>query len=233
MTTNEDNKARVVNMMAHIHLGQADEFLKALFDAIVDRKKVLGDALPAQQRITRYPTEPALADWERELLEAGMAQSSVQTPPKATPRPSTSRSAAVTATATAAVKTSPRRKRSSPEVLKDRPDPNLQATGAHTIHPVKGAVDPDKHLLLDGFVYSRSDVIGSVVQVGSMYGLPDLRVKVIGVGPKAVKAAIVNQPPPGVLHGTGSRKVDLCAAWLSNTPVYFQHSILSPILAHY
>ena len=211
--------------------GRIDPYLRHIYNAVIERKKELEatQSLPVQKSMPRMAQDrqaDALAPWELELLGAGVAAPSaastataVMSPPASAP----------------AISRKPRRyTRKTREVLTDRPDSTMAQTALHSIHPVKTSpVDPDKHLLLDGNFYERSDVIGSCLQVGSMYGLPDLRVKVIGVGPKAVKAVIVNAPPSGIMHGNGSRKIDLYDSWLNNNPVYFQHSILSPVLAHY
>jgi hypothetical protein len=232
MTTDID-QTKAATVAAQILTGDHDQFLKSLFDIIVGRKDALGGALPPQQRIDQGSISEAmerivgsaLADWERELLQADAA------PPPAlhtAPKPKAVRKVRGQ---------QPRhyRRPALPPPMPNRPDIGMAAQPANSIQPYvnyKGAANPDDYLLLDSNLYARADVIGICVQVGSLFGLQDLRVKVVGVGPKAVKALVVNQPPVGTMHGNGTRKVDLSQAWATNTPVYFQHSILSPVLAH-
>lgn len=77
-------------------------------------------------------------------------------------------------------------------------------------------------ITLNGFTYCKSDLVGKCVQAGSYAGVHDLRLKIIGVGPKALKVLIVNEPNDGDLWNGKPIK----DRWLANEPIFAPHVLI-------
>ena len=113
-----------------------------------------------------------------------------------------------------------------------RPDASVPANMSTVPLCPRSSCNED-HLFIGNGVYDRSKIVGRHILINSHFGMAnDVRAKVVGVGPKAVKLLLVDEVPPGTINKEGRRSVDLYVAWQNNDPFYMPHSILNDILEH-
>jgi len=206
----------VAEIIYSIDSGAIDTALRVVFDAVVDRKKILQaeDNLPPQ--ITRQEVEAGMT-WASPQQDQVLAASNGQTSWQGnSPIP-----AATLTIDTPAAPKQVRRKR-APE---QRPDPNVQPFNG-TIQPMtrqqQQGADANVMIPLYGYVYLKSDIIGRYVHI-DFPGHPGLTFKITGVGPKTLKALVVHEPTPG----TRLQGKDVWKAWNTNTPMFLPHSAIS------
>lgn len=191
--------------------GALDEYLRVLYTSVVERKKLLeaSGTLPDQQSLSI-----------KEFGSLGLEElSQVHNALSESP---------VALAAAQPTSTSPRKPR--PIITKvPRPDPST-APFEGKISPIttqeKDSLGEEKVIGINGLVYRRSDFLDKCVQVGPMLGVDDLRLKIIGIGQKAVKVVIVNEPPHGLVY----QKRNLHEVWSSNDFMFTMHDIVVPWL---
>lgn len=192
------------NIAEYISSGDMDEYLRGLYNAVVARKKFLdgNKSLPEQRDI------PPLA--------TGFAPTLSNTPPLAT-----------APTTVATQKPSKRGLKFQPHSV--RPDPNEPVWHGRVSPLTIDQVDSKPAtsvVYLGGLAYDKSEIIGKIIQAGPTItgsGSVDLRLKVIGIGPKACKVLIVNEPN----RGDQFQGNNLHALWELNQPLFVPHTVIT------
>jgi len=184
-----------------IRESEVDEYLKAIFDAVKEHKLELelSKGLPAQKLI---PQE-SIDDSKVEAIAIAISA----------PPITQNKIRAVSGTGT-----------TRHYAHKPRPPADIKIFSGY-ISPIKGApgssVDPNTVFGHDGYIYKKKDVIGECF-AGNFEGVI-LKYQVIGVGPKAVKILLVDEPPSHIIHN----KKSLYTAWQNNEPIFIGHSALA------
>lgn len=183
-----------------INESEVDEYLKAIFDAVKERKfeLELSGGLPGQKVIPQ------------ESIDV----SNVEAVPVALPVPP------VPPTKGKATKGNGRF-----YAHKARPPIDMKVdTGS--VMPLRdmNGIEPNATFSYGGLVYSKRDVVDKCYN--GMFDGHSLRFQVTGVGPKAVKVLLVDEPPSHIQHNGKS----LHTAWQNNEPVFVGHGALAPWL---
>ncbi len=233
LTAQHNHYAKVVVDM--IEAGQVDEYLRLLFDVIVDRKKLLEQTqgLPAQNSRDELPTDEVIAH----VFEAGY------TPPapgiKATlgaPRPAFDQPE--TPAPTSVIPTDPKQYR------RKKPTAPTHNAPDQTILPFTGLIpaltpaqqadtvahDPLYQITLYGRVYDKREIKGKYVDYEVDNGVV-ARFKVVGIGPKAVQGLLVFSPKDAGNPTVTYRGRLLQQAWDKMKPVYLPHAAIVHWLA--
>lgn len=179
-----------------IRESEVDEYLKAILDTLKDRKLELesNGGLPGQKRVPEDSIN----------VQAVAVAPLPPQPPSNTPKGKRVF-----------------RGKGTYYAPKQRPSIDMVSFKG-TISPLKdiSGVDVSSTFTYNGFVYSKQDVLGHCFD-GNFEG-HTLRYEVVGVGPKAVKILMVDEPPANITHNGKS----LHAAWQSNEPVFIGHAAL-------
>lgn len=181
-----------------IREAEVDEYLKAIFDAVKDRKSELEyiGGLPGQKTVSQASID----------ITQDQQYSAPQHP---------------------ATNSKPRVSKGGKRFYahKPRPAADMQVFSG-TVQPLRDAsgIDPNAMFGYGGLMYQKSDVVGHCFR--SEFEGHSLRFQVIGVGPKAVKILLVDEPPTHIQHNGKS----LHAAWQSNEPIFIGHAALAPWL---
>jgi hypothetical protein len=187
---------------------EVDEYLKAIVDAVKDRKSELENVgvLPMQKKV------------EKESIEAFSVTPKINVPiPQQPPVVNTANGGA------------PRyygkKGGSRINAHKSRPASDLQVF-AGIVPPLRDLAGLDSNAVFGftGLMYAKRDVINQCFK--AEFEGHSLRFQVIGVGPKAVKILMVDEPPIHIQHN----KKSLHAAWQNNEPVFIGHAALAPWL---
>ena len=203
MTTSViESAVYAAHVKRNIEEGFYDEFLRGLYDAIVARKREVesSGSIPPQ----------------REIGEPIAMATSVAAPvaPPSMPAAQTTVSA------------TPYRKKRPPL---PRPDASVPANMTKVPFCVSSC--SNDHVFINDGVYDRWHIVNRHILINQHFGISkDVRAKVVGVGPKAVKLLLVDEVPPGTINKEGRRSVDLYVAWQNNDPFYMPHSVLNDIL---
>lgn len=182
---------------------EVDEYLKAIFDSVKERKSQLeaDGGLPGQKPVPQ------------ESIDTSKVQPDSSPPP---PPINTANGGA-----------RHYRAKGGNRIYKapERPDPNMQVfTGvAQPLRDMSG-IDQSACFGYKGLLYSKKDLIGQCIN--AQFEGVTLRIKVIGIGPKAVKVLMVDEPPSHLQHN----KKSLRDAWSDNKPVFVSHDALAPWL---
>lgn len=181
---------------------EVDEYLKSIFDAVKERKSELESlgGLPNQKQVSESLIDITQVDQPAVPYQA----------PLVAPKPKR-------------VKGSGGNSRFYAH--KPRPPQDMTVFNG-LVAPLRDAsgIDPNAMFGYTGFMYSKQDVVGQCFTAD--FGGQVLRFQVIGVGPKAVKILLVDEPQPHIQHNGKS----LFAAWQSNEPVFIGHAALAPWL---
>lgn len=198
------------SILYQIDSGLVDQALRVVFDAIVDRKKLLDAAGNLPQQITRKDVDSAPMEWGP-LGQVLTADSNEDTglywkAPEPQKMPT--------------AKPVRRARKQEP-----RPDPNI-APFKGWINPLtteqQRSTDSSKMVQLNGLTYNKDDIIGKYVHL-DFPNHPGLTFKITGVGPKTLKALVVHEPNPGDrLQGK-----DVWKAWNTNTPMFLPHRAIA------
>ena len=190
-----------------IDSGLLDGVLRVIFDAVVDRKKLLDASgnLPyqvARQSIDRESSnQPTVSASLQDDSQYWSGNTPISSP----------------ATLTLDQKKVVRKRKVEP-----RPDSStLVFTGQ--IVPLTqsqtATYDPKNLIAIDGYPYDKREIVGKHVHL-AFPGHPGLTFKITGVGPKTLKALVVDEPPVG----TRLQGKDVWKAWNTNTPMFLPHS---------
>lgn len=189
---------------------EVDEYLKAIFDAVKERKfeLELSGGLPGQKQVSMEAVDVSKVEHDPIV--------SVTVPPP-TSTPTASKGTRVVSKSGAKYYAQ----------HKPRPSADMKVFGG-AISPVRIAlgtnVDPNSMFGYEGYMYTKKDVIGECF-TGDFDGVT-LKYQVVGVGPKAVKILLIDEPPTHIVHN----KKSLHTAWQSNEPVFIGHGALAPWL---
>lgn len=197
--------------------GMVDGALRVIFDAVVDRKKVLDASGTLPHQITRQDVDNALLvtpTWSDPNPAAASSQDNGQywsgNSPIATP---------------ATLTLDPPKKAVRRRKVEPRPDPSTPVFTGQIVSLVQSQTvtyDPKNLIVIDGFPYDKREIIGKHVHL-TFPGHPGLTFKITGVGPKTLKALVVNEPQ----MGTRLQGKDVWKAWDTNTPMFLPHSAIA------
>lgn len=186
---------------------EVDEYLKAIFDAVKERKSDLeniGD-LPGQKQVP----------------ESSIDVAKIKPDVNPTPPPAPNLTANAGARYYGQKGKGPKRVYPKPA----RPAPDMVPM-AGRVSPLKSmdGIEPSQIFGYGGLMYSKKDLVGACL-TGQFEGY-DIRFQVIGIGPKAVKVLLIDEPPAHIQHN----KKSLHGAWANNEPIFIGHAALAPWL---
>ena len=208
-TISHENAAKAI---AQIESGLTDPFLRALYEAIVERRRVLTEdgMLPEQQRI-----QPAEVKYE---VDHDMVDVAPTPQPMAVIEPPVA----------------PARRRKSGSKVAGlghvSARPTLTNTNLSPVMPLTraswGNMDDTSIFRHGGLTYPKAEFKGHQVQGQTSHG--DVIVfEISGVGDRSIKCRIVTEPPRGSVSG----KTNLWEKWHANDPVFMPHSLIEPWLS--
>ena len=196
--------------------GIIDGALRVIFDAVVDRKKVLDASGTLPHQITRQDVDnaPVTVMIDPTAVAAAPSQDNGQY---------WSGNSPVSSPATLTL--DPPKKAVRRRKVEPRPDPNTPVFTGQIVSLTPSQAmtyDLTNLIAIDGYQYDKREIVGKHVHL-TFPGHPGLTFKITGVGPKTLKALVVNEPQ----MGTRLQGKDVWKAWDTNTPMFLPHSAIA------
>lgn len=229
LITNNDALVTARKLVAVVASGLTDEYLRALYDVIVSRKKELEDSksLPTQYKIEMddLSIEDVLPSFIADDNKG--VQTMIETPAPKAPARRKPRQSQEPVQKAAAPRPPRRGKPSGLSFV--HIDPVIDQSFSQTVHPVK-VKDQDSYDYRElfhwsGLTYRKADVIGRTI-TGYMDDGSLAVFAATGVGDKNVKCSVAQEPSRTAKAGRDM----LHDKWQSNDPVFLPHKVIQHML---